>query len=142
MSLTALREILRCTLMLSHHNKSVALLQYAISSGALASLEKLYLDNNQIGDEGMIALAEAITPNMDGKGALASLKDLRLYENRIGDAGFEALAKAITPRDGKGALASLETLSLQMNDIGGDGKMALSSACSSGALASLNTLTM
>lgn len=40
--------------------------------GALASLEKLSLADNQVGDAGLSALAEAV-----GKGALASLKTLR-----------------------------------------------------------------
>ena len=46
------------------------------ASGALASLEKLFLSANGIGDEGMSALAKAITPDKDGKGALASLTTL------------------------------------------------------------------
>ena len=40
----------------------------AVGKGALASLEKLYLWSNQIGDVGLSALAEAV-----GKGALDHL---------------------------------------------------------------------
>ena len=41
--------------------------------GALASLKSLSLRGNTIGDEGMSALAKAITPNKDGRGALDKL---------------------------------------------------------------------
>ena len=51
------------------------------ASGALASLEKLSLFQNAIGDEGMSALAKAITPDKDGKGALASVKIIDLAGN-------------------------------------------------------------
>ena len=50
---------------------------------------------NQIGDEGAVALAEAV-----GKGALPKLEILGLSESQIGDEGVSALAEAV----GKGAL--------------------------------------
>ena len=50
----------------------------------------LYLEENQIGDNGMIALAGAIS-----SGLLPNLADLFLNKNRIGDAGMSALAGAI-----------------------------------------------
>ena len=61
------------------------------ASGALASLQDLNLGTNQIGDDGLKALAEACA-----SGALASLKELYLYENQIGDAGISALADAVS----------------------------------------------
>ena len=76
--------------------------------GALASLEKLFLTSNGIGDEGMSALAKAITPDKDGKGALASLKELQLGGNQIGDDGLKALAEACA----SGALDKLTVLHL------------------------------
>ena len=51
-------------------------LSEALGNGALASLEKLYLNNNSIGDDGLKALAEACA-----SGALASLKALYLYQD-------------------------------------------------------------
>ena len=69
----------------------------------MCNMQALALDGNEIGDAGMIPLADAL-----GKGALASLKTLSLYRNQIGDTGLSALAKAITPGpSGKGALDHL-----------------------------------
>jgi hypothetical protein len=53
----------------------------ALSSGALASLQRLFLSRNLIGDEGMKAFSSALS-----SGALASLIYLGLGSNRIGDA--------------------------------------------------------
>lgn len=63
----------------------------------------LDLDFNQIGDQGIISLADAL-----GKGALASLEKLFLSSNAIGDDGMSALASACA----SGALASLRELHL------------------------------
>ena len=68
---------------------------------ALRTLERLYLLNNSIGDDGTKALAEVI-----GKGGLPELKDLVLSSNQIGNDGAVALAEAV----GKGALPKLERL--------------------------------
>ena len=67
----------------------------------MCNMQELYLNQNQIGDVGLSALAEAV-----GNGALASLEALDLSKNEIGEAGMTAFADAV----GKGALASLETL--------------------------------
>ena len=45
--------------------------------GALASCQVLYLQDNQIGDDGMKALAEACR----AKGALPQLENVNLFEN-------------------------------------------------------------
>ena len=70
----------------------------------MCHLQTLWLNDNNIGDAGLTALAEAVE-----SGALASLESLFLNGNGIGDEGMSALAKAITPdKDGKGALDKLE----------------------------------
>ena len=51
------------------------------ASGALDNLNDLWLNDNQISDAGLSALAKAITPGPSGKGALASLKDLYLFQD-------------------------------------------------------------
>ena len=51
------------------------------ASGALDKLKKLILNDNAIGDEGMSALAKAITPDKDGKGALPQLKVLIIFQD-------------------------------------------------------------
>ena len=70
-------------------SKDMEVLCLALVSGALPSLEYLFLGNNQIGDAGLSALAEAV-----GNGALPQLNRLVLSENAIGDIGISALASA------------------------------------------------
>eukprot|EP00966_Prymnesium_polylepis_P289518 6687367-Prymnesium_polylepis.1 len=48
----------------------------ALASGAMAQLTELYLDNNQIGDEGMNTFSMALA-----SGAMAKLKVLDMREN-------------------------------------------------------------
>ena len=73
--------------------------------------QELDLDNNEIGDAGLQALADAL-----GKGALASLEKLYLYSNAIGDDGMSALASACA----SGALASLVELIVDDGPLGVD----------------------
>ena len=73
----------------------------AAGKGTLPQLEVLYLNDNQIGDAGVMALAEVA-----GKGTLPQLEHLDLGRNQIGDAGVIALAEAA----GKGAAAAQGTL--------------------------------
>ena len=89
----------------------------ALSSGALASLEKLYVSENQIGDEGIKAFSSALS-----SGSLGSLTHLDLDNNRIGDAGMIAFANAIKPTDEipMGSLASLKTLYVDDGPMGTD----------------------
>ena len=94
------------------------------ASGALASLEKLFLSANGIGDEGMSALAKAITPDKDGKGALAQCTYLSVSGNTIGDAGMSALASACA----SGALAPGATVYLGANSATETGKQAMRDA--------------
>ena len=78
---------------------AVTILTYILSLEAMASealkantsLETIYLNRNQIGDEGAKALAEALTVNK-------SLTTIDLQLNQIGPDGAKALAEA--KRDG------------------------------------------
>ena len=67
-----------------------------LAHGALKALEKLFLDDNKIGDVGLQALSDKLS-----KGALNSVTRLDLQHNQIGDVGMSALAEAVS----KGALA-------------------------------------
>ena len=67
----------------------------------MCNMQELYLNNNKIGDPGIIALADAL-----GKGALPALQELSLSYNQIGDTGMAAFAGAVS----KGALASLKKI--------------------------------
>ena len=71
----------------------------------MCHLQTLWLNDNNIGDAGLTALAEAVE-----SGALAQLTRLDLDNNRIGDAGLTALAEAIKPTadNASGALDKLE----------------------------------
>ena len=100
---------------------------------ALAQLTTLYLDDLQIGDEGMRSLSDAI-----GSGALPNLRRLSLSTNNIGDEGMRSLLDAI----GNGALASLTTLEIGGNKIGNDGMKSLATAIGSGALDKLTYLAI
>jgi hypothetical protein len=74
----------------------------ACAIGALPKLKtQLELQDNNIGDAGVIALATACV-----SGAMAQLEELSLFHNNISDAGITALARAIAI----GALASLKSL--------------------------------
>ena len=84
-------------------------------SGALAQCQELYLFENQIGDAGVAALADACA-----RGALAQCQELSLDGNLIGDDGMTAFAQAIKPvsEGGSGALSQLKALRLYNNRIG------------------------
>ena len=75
--------------------------------GALPALETLILHTNEIGDDGMKALAEACA-----SGALASLETLDMSGNKIGNDGMKAFAKACRA---KGGLPQLENVYLAGN---------------------------
>ena len=68
------------------------------AKGALASLESLFLNDNRIGDEGMSALAKAITPDKDGKGALAPGASISLSGNNATETGKQAMRDAAKAR--------------------------------------------
>ena len=82
---------------------------------ALPNLERLFLDNNQFGDEATVDLARAFVT-----GRLSKLTFLDLNRNRIADEGMAALAKAVAA----GALENIATLYLHKNAIGDAGALA------------------
>ena len=72
--------------------------RHALGKGALPALETLWLNENQIGDAGLSALASACA-----SGALPKLTELYLQWNKIRDTGMAAFADALS----KGALDHL-----------------------------------
>ena len=98
----------------------------------LDPLQELYLNNNEIGDDGVKALASAIS-----SGALEHCESIDLANNSIGDEGMKALAQAIAPvsAGGSGALKNCHCLVLEDNQIGDDGMRSLADALAKGAMA-------
>jgi hypothetical protein len=83
------------------------------------------LSRNQIGDDGITALAQAIKPVSEGgSGAMANCQSLNLVLNKIGDAGMEAFASACA----RGAMGKCTDLALSYNQIGDAGITALAQA--------------
>ena len=65
----------------------------------MPKLEELSLGGNQIGDGGVIALADAIKPTAEGgKGAMASLDYLSISYNSFGEAAEEQLKAVCSTR--------------------------------------------
>ena len=83
-----------------------AALEHATAHGALKALEKLYLGWNQIGDEGVRHLGDALA-----RGAAPALELLDLRDNNIGDEGMRHLGDALA----RGAAPALEKLGLDGN---------------------------
>jgi len=100
-----------------------------LKSEALVQLEKLFLERNNLGDEGTAAFAAVAAG-----GGLPRVKVLQLGLNKIGDSGMQALATA------GGAFRELEVLSLIGNRIGDAGLTALAAALEKGAFPELKTL--
>ena len=72
-------------------DKEVVAVCKVIATGVLKKLEELYLSHNQIGDAGVMALAEAA-----GKGTLPQLKTLNLKDNStISQQAQDALKAAL-----------------------------------------------
>ena len=111
-------------------DENMNLFSIVLASGGLPSLSYLFLQNNRITDDGLISLANAITPDKNGKGSLPQLKMLRLDSNAICDAGMTAFAKSCA----MGALTNLTILDLTSNKIGNPGMSALAGACAKWAL--------
>ena len=103
----------------------------AQAMGAMANLEVLLLDDNQVGDAGCIALAKAL-----GTGAMAQLRELHFMDNKIGDAGMTALAGAVA----RGSLPQLQLLRLDSDKVGDQGMIAFAESLGNGALAQLRKL--
>ena len=85
----------------------------------------LNLDDNQIGNDGIIEFAKAITPvTKYGSGALPGLRVLSLTNNGITGIGMTVFADACA----SGAMANLVKLDISHNNIGNAGIIALAKA--------------
>jgi len=84
----------------------------ALNSSAQCSIQELNLDNNHLGDDGMVTLAEVLKEN-------TTLTSVSLDQNAITDVGCEALAASLTFN------STLVRLSIKANQIGDDGATAL-----------------
>ncbi|KAF9110697.1 hypothetical protein BGX30_007888, partial [Mortierella sp. GBA39] len=82
---------------------------------ANSTLFTLNLDDNKIGDNGAVALSEALKTN-------STMTTLNLRHNRIEDNGAVALSEALKTN------STLTTLDLYYNSIGDNGAVALSQA--------------
>ena len=84
----------------------------SLATGALERLKQLYLNENLIGDDGMVALAQAVQPTVNHpEGTLAKCEVLTLGYNQIGERGVMALAAACE----QGALHSMERFVIACN---------------------------
>ncbi|KAL1520580.1 hypothetical protein AB1Y20_022156 [Prymnesium parvum] len=84
-----------------------------------SKLTKLYLNENQIGDEGLASLAGGMLP-----GGASGLEELRLSFNRFGDRGAQALADCWKRGGGR----HLRHVLLASNRIGDAGAIAFAGA--------------
>ena len=101
---------------------------WATALGQHPSLQRLELEWNQLGDDGVSVLAGAL----HGSGG-AVLSQLGLQRNGLGDAAASAIAAALRTN------ARLQNLSFEGNQIGPTGAQALGTALSTnGALRTLN----
>jgi len=93
----------------------------------LSNVRKLFLDRNEIVNDGLVGFSKAIrrVPNL-----LPKLYELWLSNNAFGDPGAVALCEAL----GAGAMPNLGDLRLQYNAIGDATIQALVSAIERGAL--------
>ena len=97
------------TLLLSHNRiDNDGMTRLAAVSGGLASLQQLWLNDNEIRDLGLESLSYKLWD-----GALPSLQILRLDNNKYDSRGMTALSDAIE----RGALASLRILRLDMQHL-------------------------
>lgn len=89
--------------------------------GCLPALQQFSVRVNEIGDAGLVALADKI-------GALPRLESLALNRNQIGPIGTTALANAMD----NGGLPRLKELRLNANHLGDEGMVALAPALARG----------
>jgi len=110
-----------------------------LASGSLGNLEHLFLNYNKIGDNGMVALADAIKPTPENPmGSLGNLQVLDLSHNQIGNNGMKKFSRQLTV----GSLAALTHLNLAINQISVPGMVSFSNAIARGALANLIDLSI
>lgn len=132
-----------------------------IAGGHTAHVSGLYLSMNNLGDDGMQALAPALRhlpslvflhlsannireagaaalANAATDGALSQLQSLHLNDNSIGDGGMQAVSAAIA--GGGKVLSQLHYLSLQRNNIGNVGAQSLAAAFVGGKSSAMRNL--
>ncbi|KAL3676280.1 hypothetical protein R1sor_026228 [Riccia sorocarpa] len=109
----------------------VIALSAVIAGGHLTSLKHLNLLYNHVGVEGAKALAVALE-----SGFLPNLLELELSRNCIRDEGAEAIARAL----GSGMLRRLDTFGVWMNEIESKGASAIARALESGNLPALRDI--
>jgi GTPase SAR1 family protein len=97
----------------------------------LPQVEVLTLHFTQVGDEGLIALAQAV-----GAQRLPQLQELELDYTQVGDEGLIALARAAEEQ----GLLQLRVLGLEYTQVGDDGLVALARAALAGGLPQLQSL--
>ena len=111
----------------------------ALGRGAMLRLKTLYLEYNDIGNAGLLALAPALR-------RLPALEELAFSRNPLGDEGLAALLvpppPAGAPPQPTGGLAKLEKLDLSHTQIAEAGCAALVAAFDSGALPALKALSL
>ena len=114
-------------------SRLAAALEHATAQGALKTLEVLDLSSNEIGDEGLHHVADALA-----RGAAPALKDLTVWGNTIGNEGVRHLGNALA----RGAAPALEELYLEYNKIGDEGARHLGDALAGGAAPEIKTLNL
>ena len=118
-------------------NAGMETLAHSLERGALEHCTKVELSLNEIGDDGLNALARAITPlSKGGSSALEQCTQISLNGNDIGDTGMMNFCEAL--RDG--AMAQCTKLVLGGNRISDDGMESLSCALAGGALKKCTSL--
>ena len=105
------------------------------AAGCLPELRELDLADNNIGDDGFSALADALCAS-----ATSKLERLTVSSNEIGDVGAARLGSALL--GSPAALRSLVELSLDNNWVGDEGVKALARAFEYGRLARLHILAL
>ena len=110
-------------------DEALRLLAAGIRRGGLPSLTCLDLSLSGFGDQGTIALADALTER-----PMPALRELNLSDNDIGDPGLLALAPVLRQ------MPALEILIMHSNDIGDEGFAALIAPPMTGVLESLKYL--
>lgn len=103
--------------------------------GMLTSLRELRLFGNRIGDEGMVALADALG---ERPMLCRNLEELWLQSNLIGDRGLTYTVELLF----NGSMVKLRRLLLSDNQIGNAGVAVLGKALNRGALGKLKKLSL
>ena len=135
----ALPAVTSLTLKMHVGDAGASALAAALGRGALPRLESLVLFSTDIGDAGLVALAPALR-------RLPALEVVDLHGNPLGDEGLAALVAprllAGAPPPPAGGLAKLKRLHLNFTRITDAGCATLVAAFNSGALPSLEEISL